>query len=127
MIHLLLGFAPFGERPGLPFSERGELSNHRSVLAIMLAIAVTAKEPVNIGSRWELFIDDYLVERLNGKARLVVRKPTPQEVVLVTKKPWEGNSCCYFTVLQDGDIYRMYYRGSKLNLRPGGYRIPHNG
>ena len=71
-------------------------------------------DPVDIGSRRELFVDDYLVERLTGNARLVVQEPVPQEVVLVTDKPWEGSSCLYFTIFQDGDLYRMYYRGLQI-------------
>jgi hypothetical protein len=33
-------------------------------------------------------------------------------VVLTADRPWEGNTSAYFTVFQDGDRYRMYYRGS---------------
>jgi hypothetical protein len=36
----------------------------------------------------------------------------PREVVLVADQPWEGNTSAYYTVFQDGDRYRMYYRGS---------------
>ena len=39
-------------------------------------------------------------------------QPTPQDVALVTDKPWEGNTCAYYSVFQDGELYRMYYRGS---------------
>jgi hypothetical protein len=69
-------------------------------------------EITNIGSRRELFVDRALVEEIKGDAKLHVHQPEPQEVVLVTGKPWEGNTCAYYTVFQDGDLYRMYYRGS---------------
>ena len=71
-----------------------------------------AAEPVALGTRRELFVDDALVERLSGKAELRLHQPTPQNVALVTDEPWEGNATNYVTVFQDGDIYRMYYRGS---------------
>jgi hypothetical protein len=71
-----------------------------------------AAEPVELGSRLELFVVDDLVERLGGDAALYLHKPVPKEVVLVTDKPWEGNTCAYYTVFRDGDLYRMYYRGS---------------
>ena len=66
----------------------------------------------DIGQRRELFVDDFLVHRKTGDIELKVHQPRPEEVVLVTDKPWEGNTCAYYTVFQDGDIYRMYYRGS---------------
>ncbi|MCY2992849.1 MAG: hypothetical protein NTY19_33955 [Planctomycetota bacterium] len=71
-----------------------------------------AEEPVDIGSRLEPLVDRCLIDKLQGDAELRLHKPTPQEVVLVADKPWEGNTSAYFTILQDGARYRMYYRGS---------------
>src|SRR5690606_41276915 len=31
--------------------------------------------------------------------------------VLNFDKPWEGNCSGYCTIIKDGDLYRMYYRG----------------
>jgi len=92
----------------------------KRVLAAIVAISAVcgvagvalAAEPVDIGSRLELFVDDTVIDKLSGEAELHLHKPQPQEVVLVTDKPWEGNTCAYYTVFQDGDLYRMYYRGS---------------
>ena len=67
---------------------------------------------IQIGSRRELFVDRALIEEIKGEAQLHVHQPEPGEVVLVTDKPWEGNTCAYYTIFQDGDLYRMYYRGS---------------
>ena len=78
-----------------------------------------AAEPVAIGSRRELFVDDALVERLSGKADLRLHQPTPQNVALVTDEPWEGNGTNYVTVFQDGGKYRMYYRGSHYSYLAG--------
>ena len=88
--------------------------------ALMIVFATTAAtthsaEPIDIGSRLKLFVDDHLVDRLTGNAKLVVQQPAPREVVLVTDKPWEGSSCLYFTIFQDGELYRMYYRGLQVN------------
>ena len=69
---------------------------------------------IGIGSRLELFVDDHLIERFSG-AELRLHRPEPQNVVLRFDAPWEGNTCGYVTVFQDGDIYRMYYRGSGHN------------
>jgi len=64
--------------------------------------------PIDIGSRLELMVDDYLIARLNGDAERRLNRPVAQEVVLVTDKPWEGNASGSFAIFQDGDIYRMY-------------------
>lgn len=78
-----------------------------------LASFSSAAEPVDIGARRELFVDTALVERLGGKAELRLHHPTPREIALTFDKPWEGNASGYPTVFQDGDIYRMYYRGHR--------------
>ncbi len=82
---------------------------------LLLAPLVVAGQPVEIGSRLELFVDDALIEELRGEARLELHKPVPGEVVLVTDRPWEGNTCAYYTILRDGDRFRMYYRGSHFD------------
>ncbi|MCY3990172.1 MAG: hypothetical protein OXF50_02970 [Caldilineaceae bacterium] len=85
----------------------------------------SGKTPIDIGSRLELMIDDYLIARLSGGAVRRLNRPTPREVVLVTDMPWEGNTCLYFTVFQDGPIYRMYYRGSHYVTTATTQEVPH--
>ena len=70
-----------------------------------------ADEVIHIGSRLELFVDEYLMDKMIG-AELRLHKPTPREVAIVHDAPWEGNVCFYHTVFQDGDRFRMYYRGA---------------
>jgi photosystem II stability/assembly factor-like uncharacterized protein len=71
-----------------------------------------ATTPIDIGTRVELFVDDYLIEPGTVKnAALKLHPPERREVVLTTDKPWEGDASAYFTVFQDGSRYRMYYRG----------------
>ncbi|MDP6354462.1 MAG: hypothetical protein QF473_05160 [Planctomycetota bacterium] len=65
----------------------------------------------DIGSRIELFVDDWLIEKMEG-AHLHLNRPVPREVAIVFDEPWEGSTSGYVTVFQDGDLYRMYYRGS---------------
>jgi len=64
-----------------------------------------------VGPRLELFVDDWLIERMNG-ARLQLHHPQPREVAFAFDQPWEGDTCGGVSVFQDGDLYRMYYRGS---------------
>lgn len=80
----------------------------------LLASLALAAEPIDIGSRLEPMVDNYLIERLDG-AKLSLHEPVPREIALIHDQPWEGDTSGYHTVFQDGDLYRMYYRGS-----PGG-------
>ena len=82
-------------------------------LGLLLAAPAWAAEKatVDVGSRWELLVDDWLVESARG-ASLKLHPPQRREVVLVTDQPWEGVTSAYFSVLQDGDLIRLYYRGS---------------
>ncbi|MCA9220712.1 MAG: hypothetical protein KDA71_10315, partial [Planctomycetales bacterium] len=93
------------------------------LLVVAYADLSIAAEPISIGSRRELFVDDFLIERLEGAARQRLERPEPREVVLVTDKPWEGNTCAYYTIFQDGKLYRMYYRGSHYDVATR--RAPH--
>ncbi len=72
-----------------------------------------------IGSQRELFVDASLVERLSPLAELRLNHPTAQDVALVTDEAWEGNATNYVTVFQDGEKYRMYYRGSHASYLSG--------
>ena len=69
---------------------------------------------LDIGSRLELFVDDYLIDRMEGIS-LDLHHPTPEEVAIEFNMPWEGNISGYVTVFRDGDIYRMYYRGAHFD------------
>ncbi len=78
--------------------------------------AVQAAKPtaIDIGSRRELFVDDYLIEQLQG-AELALHKPEPKDVAIVCDAPWEGNTSAYYTIFSDGNLFRMYYRGSHFD------------
>ena len=66
---------------------------------------------LNIGSRLELFVDGYLIERMEG-TELRLWEPQAREVVFEFNVPWEGSGSAYATVFEDEGRYRMYYRGS---------------
>lgn len=75
---------------------------------------LTAADPLNIGSRRELFVDESLLDRTAGKIALRLHSPVPREIAFRYDRPWEGNASGYPTVFQDGDRYRMYYRGHRF-------------
>ena len=95
---------------------------------VLLGAAITsipAGEPFDVGTDLQLLADNALVDRLVGDARLELHRPTPQEVALVTDKPWEGNAVNYVTAFQDGDLFRLYYRGADVKYFPEGARDTH--
>ena len=84
------------------------------------ATALGAGEPIplDIGSRRELLVDDFLLDRRDG-VELRLHAPTPREVVRVCDAPWEGSGCGYETVFRDGDRIRMYYVAADLTSADG--------
>ena len=95
----------------------------RRTLLIMLVLSfsavATAGEPVEIGSRRELFVDSHIIDQITGKADLRLHHQVPREVSIVHDAPWEGTSSGYHSVFKDGDLYRMYYRGLHLQVSEG--------
>ena len=87
-------------------------------MVMLMAPAIWAQEPIEIGSRLELLVDDALIGAMSGGLRLQLHRPTPREIVFETDAPWEGNACGYQSVFQDGDVYRLYYHG--LHYRMSG-------
>jgi hypothetical protein len=84
---------------------------------LVAGIAATASPSAaadiyDLGDRRELFVDRHQVESLAGSARLELHSPTPAEVAIKFDSPIDGPTSAYVTVFQDGDIVRMYYRGS---------------
>jgi hypothetical protein len=63
-------------------------------------------------------VDEFLIERMTGGARLELHRPVRREIVFKTDAPWEGNASGYQSVFKDGDLYKMYYRGG--HYRHGG-------
>jgi hypothetical protein len=66
---------------------------------------------LDIGTRLELFVDDFLIARREGTS-LLLHHPIPRETAIEFNADWEGNTSAYVTVFPDGGVFRMYYRGS---------------
>lgn len=88
------------------------------VHADIAAFAVEAPRPIDLGSRRELFVDDFLIEQLEG-VQLRLREPRSGGVAI---RYDDGNAdyrfSFYTTVFKDGPLYRMYYRGHDPSM-PG--------
>ncbi len=66
--------------------------------------------PVEIGSRWELLVDHFLVDRMEGVS-LQLQMPQHAGVALAFDDPWDRGASGFATVIPDGELMRMYYRG----------------
>jgi len=57
------------------------------VFASWTAVTCGAADPIDVGSRLELFVDDYLIDSFSG-AELTLHHPTAREVALVFVLPF---------------------------------------
>lgn len=98
-----------------------------SILTVLLAmdfgIRWTAGDEAqssvtDIGSRLELFVDRQLVDIARG-VTLELQRPVAAGKVLEFDKPWEGAFAAYCTVIKDGAVYRLYYRGLPIAKADG--------
>ena len=89
-----------------------------SILTLLPILSVAAN-PIDIGSQRELFIDDYLIESMEGDVDFQLHHPTPRELALVHDEAWEGTGCGYYSVFKDGDLYRMYYKAMHIEVSDG--------
>ena len=88
------------------------------LLLLSNAIPLSAN-PIDIGSRRELFVDNHLIEELEGDIALCLNHPVPREIVIIHDAPWEGTGSGYHSIFKDGDLYRMYYKAIHFDLSDG--------
>ena len=68
-------------------------------------------QPVrNIGSRLELFLDDWLIDQMSGVS-LRMHHPAPRETALEFDRPWEGAFSYDPVVMKEDGRFRLWYRG----------------
>ncbi len=89
--------------------------------ATLQTAAASAEEPMSIGSRRELFVDETLIASLGGGARQVLHHPVAREIALIHDAPWEGTGSGYHSVFYDPELdkYRMYYKAWHLDVANG--------
>ncbi len=85
-----------------------------TLIAIQLvtthATSIFANDVIDLGSRRELFVDQFLIDKMDN-VQLTLNRPRDEGIAMEFDKPWEGLFCGYCTVIKDGDLYRLYYRG----------------
>lgn len=72
---------------------------------------------MEIGSRWELLVDHFLVDRMEGVS-LQRHAPHYAGVALAFDDPWDRGASGFATVIADGEVARMYYRGGPTFTGP---------
>jgi len=77
-----------------------------------------SQSPLEIGSRLEMFVDDWLIDQIEGLRR-EQQTPIDAEQVFGFNQPWEGRWCNYVHIFKDGDKWRMYYRGARAEFEIG--------
>lgn len=70
---------------------------------------------IELGTRRELFWDDFLVDTKKNTARLQQHRPHKREMVMEFNMPWEGDGCSYFQIVENGGRYRMYYGAGMID------------
>jgi len=95
--------------------------------------AIAQSAPVatlDLGSRLELFVDDFLIEHMT-EVRIQLNRPHSAGIALAFDRPWEGNVSWPVSVFKDGDRFRMYYLGRSApeyvrtaGLQPGEVVVP---
>lgn len=80
------------------------------LICSLFPILIFGQSPIALGNKREIFVDTFLIDKLDG---LEITKHTPidEGPVLLFDKPWEGNFSTYSTIIKDGDVYKAFYRG----------------
>ncbi|NOY00071.1 MAG: hypothetical protein GXP30_10110 [Verrucomicrobia bacterium] len=73
---------------------------------------------LDIGSRRELFVDHFLIDQTKD-VEMVLHHPRDEGSVLKFDKAWDGLFSGYCTVIKDGGLYRLYYRGKPVVGKDG--------
>ena len=89
-----------------------------SITALVLLCTVSealSAGLINIGSRKQFFVDDYLVESVSNTVREMNQaEKAASNPVLRPDKPWEGNHLMVYTVIyeEQEQLFRMWYSAS---------------
>ena len=69
---------------------------------------------IDIGSRREVFWDDYLVDTAATTATRLLHHPEFAGHVMTHDAPWEGDGCTYHNIVEEDGFYRMYYSAGAI-------------
>ena len=84
----------------------------------ILLMPCFAMASLDIGQRRELFVDDHLVDQLDG-VELRLHPPHHSGIAIPFNNEWDRDASGYATVIHDHGLYRMYYRGGPRDASAG--------
>jgi hypothetical protein len=88
----------------------------RGFLLSATGVALAESGPIHLKNQRELFVDDHLIASTSG-IEYRLGAPTQAGIALSFDQPWEGHYAgAYATIIYDGSVYRMYYRGSTKGM-----------
>ncbi|QDT56241.1 hypothetical protein Pan44_42930 [Caulifigura coniformis] len=82
----------------------------RKMRGFLLGLLLLTSPLVAAPPHRELFVDRHLIESLEG-GELTLAEPRDEGPALKFDRPWEGLFSGYATVIRDGELLRLYYRG----------------
>lgn len=88
------------------------------IVSLLSGAFASAADPINIGSRRELFVDQFLIDKLNG-THLQLHTPRDEGIAFKFDAPWEGGFSGYVSIVRIGDKLRAYYRGKPVANKDG--------
>jgi hypothetical protein len=89
-----------------------------TAVLVLFCFSSLAADTLNLGSRRELFVDHFLIGKMDG-VHLKLHRPRREGIAVKFDRPWEGGFSGYATVIKDGDLFRMYYRGLPIAGKDG--------
>lgn len=94
----------------------------KKFLSLLLFVGVVSagavRAAIELGDRRELFVDRFLIERLDG-TELRLHAPHLAGPAIKFNDPWDRDASAHATVIHDGDLYRMFYRGGPRDSSAG--------
>jgi hypothetical protein len=78
-------------------------------LLTTLAAPMAAAEPLDVGSRRQLFVGQDLIGGMDG-VRQVLHHPARRDIAIGPEHPWEKYGVSYMVAFKDGDRFRAWYR-----------------
>lgn len=63
----------------------------------------------HLGTDRELLVDDFLLDTARTTAAEQLHHPVRRECVMTNDAPWEADGWVYYTLIQEENLYRMYY------------------
>jgi len=68
-------------------------------------------QPIDVGTGWELFVDEFLIEEMQG-TQLELQRPAQRNIAFQCDAPWEDDIAAFKSVCEDNGTVRFYYRAS---------------